>query len=287
VIREGDTYIRKTYADAFPEEIENILGAVEKLRNTLSLLEDEFFSHKDIFLTYFDALKDALSEKNPDSAIEAWARVDITWMDIKTPLQIAHPFEWYEDRYRDAVSPEWDLRLADTTLFVSVVKDDVKNMFLEISRLLGVEKSDEIYTYSLGSLDRVQLYICHPFLYYGAFFTGLFSAQVLPNDNIVSAAHGKKIFSFAANTLATERAKPQMQLMHEMVDAELLERDRTIVGDERLFYHVYDISTIGHEYGHTLWLEHDTEMRMNDGGNFKNIEEWKATMGGLMAFFLR
>jgi hypothetical protein len=39
------------------------------------------------------------------------------------------------------------------------------------------------------------------------------------------------------------------------------------------------VSTTGHEFGHTLWLDSDTEMRMNGTGNFKNVEEWKATTG--------
>jgi hypothetical protein len=52
-----------------------------------------------------------------------------------------------------------------------------------------------------------------------------------------------------------------------------------------LWHDVYNITTIGHEYGHILWLDHDTERVMNKTGNFKNIEEFKATTGGLMAFF--
>jgi hypothetical protein len=48
-------------------------------------------------------------------------------------------------------------------------------------------------------------------------------------------------------------------------------------GDENIFYKVYDIETIGHEYGHTLWLYKDSEEMMNESGNFSNIEEWKAT----------
>lgn len=63
-------------------------------------------------------------------------------------------------------------------------------------------------------------------------------------------------------------------------------RKSVIFGEDLVFYRLYDIETLGHEFGHALWLEPDTESRMNATGNFKNIEEWKATMGGLIAFFL-
>ena len=52
-----------------------------------------------------------------------------------------------------------------------------------------------------------------------------------------------------------------------------------------LWQEIYDISTVGHEYGHILWIDSDTETKMNGTGQFKNIEEFKATSGGLMAFF--
>ncbi|HSR74577.1 MAG TPA: invasion protein CiaB, partial [Sulfurovum sp.] len=55
--------------------------------------------------------------------------------------------------------------------------------------------------------------------------------------------------------------------------------------DPKLWHEIYDISTIGHEYGHILWIDRDTESKMNATGQFKNIEEFKATAGGLMAFF--
>lgn len=49
---------------------------------------------------------------------------------------------------------------------------------------------------------------------------------------------------------------------------------------------MYDIATIGHEFGHTLWLTPNTEILMNKNtGLFKNIEEFKATAGGMVAYF--
>ena len=109
----------------------------------------------------------------------------------------------------------------------------------------------------------------------------------MPNDAEVSKDHGKKIFCFPKNILEKLRARPAMKLARLMVSDTIRAKRRQIfTGPEEKFYALYDIETIGHEFGHTLWLDLDTEVLMNRTGNFKNIEEWKATTGGLMAFFL-
>ena len=76
-------------------------------------------------------------------------------------------------------------------------------------------------------------------------------------------------------------------LSREIFGQELLRKDREFLFNETDKWHqVYDISTIGHEYGHILWCDDETETVMNETGNFKNIEEFKATTGGLISFFL-
>ncbi|MFC1798041.1 hypothetical protein ACFLY2_02705 [Patescibacteria group bacterium] len=63
-------------------------------------------------------------------------------MSIKTPFQIAHPLEFYEDKYRKAVAPEWDLRILNN-VFESDVESSILNMYeelydeLEVSPLLS------------------------------------------------------------------------------------------------------------------------------------------------------
>lgn len=49
---------------------------------------------------------------------------------------------------------------------------------------------------------------------------------------------------------------------------------------------MYDITTIGHEYGHILWMDESSEAKMNASGMFKLAEEFKATTGGLVAYFM-
>ena len=77
-----------------------------------------------------------------------------------------------------------------------------------------------------------------------------------------------------------------MQLSVEMMGLDFVKEKRDLAkNNPDLWQEIYDISTIGHEFGHILWIDGDTEMLMNDTGQFKNIEEFKATTGGLMAFF--
>jgi hypothetical protein len=59
-----------------------------------------------------------------------------------------------------------------------------------------------------------------------------------------------------------------------------------ILEDDNLFYKIYDVETIGHEFWHTLWLTKNTEILMNKKTwNFKNIEEFKATAWWLCSYF--
>ncbi len=65
---------------------------------------------------------------------------------------------------------------------------------------------------NLTQVDETQLYIGQPILYYAAEFNGLFSAQVVPNDEQVSAELGKKIFAYADFVMESKKSKPIMKL---------------------------------------------------------------------------
>jgi hypothetical protein len=161
-------------------------------------------------------------------------------------------------------------------------------MFEKIYTNIDVDKSkQDIYDFSLKSLNKVQLYLGRPALFFGAGFNGLFSAQVVPNDEIVSKEMGKKIFAFSDEILQSQRAKPFLALATEIFGQDFLSSERKFLFTQDQDWHkVYDITTIGHEFGHILWCDDETEMVMNKSGNFKNIEEFKATTGGLVSFFM-
>ncbi len=284
---ENWEYTSKSYFDVFKYEINQIIKSLDKFIKNLKKHEDEIYFAKDYYLNYLHALKDAFSERDVDNLVYKWSLVDQAWMEIKTPFQIWHPLEFYEDKYRKAVAPEWDLRVLNT-VFDSVVESDIENMYESIFSEVWIDNYKKSYEFSKSNFKRVQLYLTTPVLYFWAEITWLFSAQVVPNDEVISDKLWKKIFAFPEMVLSNKRARPFMKLQSIIYDEKLLDDYRKyLFWNSENFYKVYDIETIGHEFGHTLWLDIDSESIMNKKTwVFKNIEEFKATTWWLVAYFM-
>jgi len=280
------TYRSVAYAEAFANESGAVVTALEQLIALLMQHEDEVFGQKQEWIAYFTALKEAFAHTKTDELIKMWAEVDRRWMAITTPLQVGHPLEYYEDHYRKAVALEWDLRIVNPRLQEgSHTRNNIKLFAYEMAQEFG-EEALHTMGKNLLQVDQTQLYIGQPMLYYAAEFNGLFSAQVVPNDEQVSSELGKKIFAYADFVLESKKSKPIMKLSVEMMGETFVKKQHTLMEKHpELWHKIYNISTIGHEYGHILWIDSDTETAMNTTGQFKNIEEFKATTGGLMAFF--
>ena len=210
--------------------------------------------------------------------IKKWSEVDIAWMDVKSPIQMGHPLEYYEDHFRKTVALELDIRVTNPNR-----KSVVKNNIIKIYKKLNKDK--KTLEFALKKIEETQLYLGQPATFYGAEFNGLFSAQVVPNDEVASSLKGKKIFAFADKILEDAKSKPKMKINYEVFGKEFMDKQYELLENSDLWYKIYDITTIGHEFGHILWLDVDTESVMNVTGAFKNVEEFKATTGGLMAFF--
>ena len=284
--KEGTGYKSIAYAEAFSEEVTQVNTALEQLISLLNQHEDNVFNQKSEWIAYFTALKVAFAHTQTNELLGKWAEVDRRWMAVTTPLQVGHPLEYYEDHYRKAVALEWDLRIVNPKLQEgSSTRNNIKLFAYEMAKDFG---KDALHTMSknLLQVDETQLYIGQPVLYYAAEFNGLFSAQVVPNDEEVSTELGKKIFAYADFVMESKKSKPIMKLSVETMGEDFVKRQRELIDtDPKLWQEIYDISTVGHEYGHILWIDADTETKMNVSGQFKNIEEFKATAGGLMAFF--
>ena len=283
---ENGVYQSRAYSDAFPDEVSELVGVIEDCIELLSLEDDEVFGEKNEWITYFVAIKKAFSVQETNKLIGYWAEVDRAWMKITTPLQVGHPLEYYEDHFRKAVALEWDLRIVNPALQSgSMTRENIKSFSAKLAKEIEGDVMPTIEK-NATQVDETQLYIGQPILYYAAEFNGLFSAQVVPNDEQVSAEMGKKIFAYADFVMESKKAKPIMQLSVETMGFDFIKKQRELVEtDPTLWQEIYDVSTIGHEFGHILWIDGDTEMQMNASGQFKNIEEFKATSGGLMAFF--
>ncbi len=284
LVRDEEGYKRVAYAKAFTEEVKALAASIEEAVAALSRYEDEEFGLKEQWIAYLEAIKIALLQKDPDKTLQCWAEVDRKWMQIDAPIQIGHPLEYYEDRFRKAVALEWDVRIINPEYEQGKRAKLIRLFFEKIYRKIGLDK-ESIYTQTLQNLDRVQLYVGRALLFYGSEFNGLFSAQVVPNDEVVSREYGKKIFAFADMILQMQRAKPKMRLSYEVFGKELADRIHRLKDDEQVWYAIYDITTIGHEYGHILWIDEESERVMNRSGMFKLAEEFKATSGALMCYF--
>jgi hypothetical protein len=284
--KEGEAYKSIAYAEAFPNEVSAVTTALEQLIALLNQHEDDVFDQKSEWIAYFTALKIAFEHTKTDELIGKWAEVDRRWMAVTTPLQVGHPLEYYEDHYRKAVALEWDLRIVNPKLQEgSSTRSNIKLFAYEMAKGFG-DKALHTMSKNLLQVDETQLYIGQPVLYYGAEFNGLFSAQVVPNDEQVSAELGKKIFAYADFVMESKKSKPTMKLSVETMGEDFVKKQKAHIENKpELWHELYDISTVGHEYGHILWIDSDTETKMNCSGQFKNIEEFKATSGGLMAFF--
>lgn len=285
-LQVGAKFISQPYVKAFPQDVERIIAALKQSIAHLNLLEDSIYQAKEAYIAYFEALIKAWGESESKNLIQRWQEVDLAWMAIKTPLQIAHPFEYYEDIYRHSVAPEWDLRLQNMNNETqSYAKNLVGAMFQTLNQELELDST--LYNAITYALEQTHLYNSLPLLYYGAENNGLFSAQVVPNDETISSQRGKKIFAFPDRIINQAKAKPQMKINVEFFGVEILDKWREILfHNERLWHFVYDISTNGHEFGHILWVDWQSEGLMNIDGEFKNIEEFKATCGGLVGWFL-
>ncbi len=286
LVPDKDGYRRLAYADAFANEVIETNNKLELLIETLQSLEDPIFNQKDAWIAYFLAIKTALTHTNVDNLVALWADVDRAWMKITTPIQVGHPLEYYEDKYRKAVALEWDVRIINPKMQKeSTTKESIKKMAFDLAKELGHTALKTI-TKNLLQIDNTQLYISRPMFYYGAELNGLFSAQVVPNDEEVSSELGKKIFAYIDFVRESKKAKPIMQLAMNTFGVDFIQKQQELLqNNPKIWNKIYDITTIGHEFGHILWIDSDTEVAMNKNGQFKNIEEFKATTGGIMAFF--
>ena len=240
VIKDIDGYKMTPYMLAFPSEC----GAVvSELQNSINSLKSLAKSDQDIaYIEYFEALKLAFSECENDRVISKWQDAERAWMQTRSTIQIGHPLEYYEDAYTHAVALEWDVRLSDQSgIDEGELKNQIKDSFDQIYSQIE-PKNSNMASLVHSNIDKTQLYICAPMLYYGAEFNGLFSAQVVPNDEIVSGECGKKIFAFVDFVYQSSKAKPFMKLASEIFDKEFLDYGREILfNNEKIWKQVYEI----------------------------------------------
>jgi len=152
---EWNNHVPKSYSEIFPTEVGAIITAYETFISDLEASEDEVFDKKVAYIEYFKAIQDAWRQQDVNQLVAAWSEVDVKWMSIDTPVQPGHPIEYYEDKYRRAVSIEFDLRLVDPSLFTSEVASDIENMYEGMYDEIGRENFPESYEFSKNNQKQV------------------------------------------------------------------------------------------------------------------------------------
>ena len=228
LVKTENSYKSQAYIKAFKKETTEVIDALEEFADKLIELEDDIYNQKWEYVAYIQSLIVAFGEDKTDNLVSKWADVDRAWMKITTPIQIGHPLEYYEDHFRKAVALEWDIRVTNPKFAQNDHRvNKIKSSFTKIfSSFEANESYKKIFDFSFKSLDKVQLYVGRPALFFGAELNGLFSAQVVPNDEVVSKELGKKIFAFSDEILQSSRAKPFLKLSREIFGQELLTKDR-------------------------------------------------------------
>ena len=113
LVKEKDTYHSQAYIKSFKTQTTAVIDALEEFEENLIELEDDVYGEKWNYILYIQTLIKAFAEEKTHLLVERWADVDRAWMKIKSPIQIGHPLEYYEDHFRKAVALEWDIRLTN------------------------------------------------------------------------------------------------------------------------------------------------------------------------------
>lgn len=281
--KEGDGFRSCAYIDLIPE-IKDFVEVLSRYYEKLSVMKDDEFHAEKAYLHYIDVMAQAFNENDVTKNSGLFRELDRAWMAISTPLQPTHPFEYYEDKYRAATALEFDVRIDNVSLTLDDVRGSVTRMYKELMTRSGAEHS-EIMKTNLESLEKTQLHLGKPLYYFANGFDGLFAAQVIPNDTTVSKELNKKIFAYVDFVYELTRTAPGLELSYKIMPKDFLEYTQDLIENRKDdWYQIYNIETIGHEFGHILYVYGDSEVVMNKTGLYKKGEEWKATTGGLAAY---
>jgi hypothetical protein len=270
-----------TYGELFKRDLTNMTN---KINNFISNIKSGDI-HSLEYKKYFEVLLIAFNNLDISKNIKNWENVDSAWMDLNLPLQSVHLMEYYEDSLRNSVSIDFDVRIDDPSKNSNTTGSVVLNMMETYIDSNHKGKFDNLSKVVKNNINKVQLHIGELLFYSGGEMRGLMSAQVIPNNEEVSTKKGKKIFAFMEKGYEAELNRPKMKLRHEVFPPEYIKEEDSILLSKEKWEKIYDITTIGHEYGHVLWKEEDTELIMSKSNIFKNIEEFKASAGGVVAFF--
>lgn len=253
---------RRAWADAFPQEIMQILELLEKMAG---------LSIEPALKNYFEKLLIAYAMPIVDRLEQCWTDVDRAWVEIPTTCRIV-PMHGIESGYEHpfGVSPEFRLE----------VRTDESRDVIEACRVAAVEHgraiglSDALVDVASHRLGRTDVGVFVTAIRAGVSLNFRYAGQAAPNRQDV-LAHGGRIFiDKAASVLACQ---PLIKLLDEHCTPETAAALKPFITAENQTLH-----TVIHEFAHPIGRTSEIDTALGSEGQ-SLLEEAKATLLGTVA----
>jgi len=256
---------RRTWAEAFPKEIKNILKVLDRLKERVSF--------KDLSLKeYFEALSNAYSCTDITQLEELWTKVDQTWVSIPRTERMI-PVHGMESGYEHSfgVSPEFRLEIR-TQEGQKMIDEKYVSI---VEHTASFELPEEIVLRAKQKMERTDVSLFVPAIRSGVCVNFRYAGQAVPNRQQVVEEEGGRIFLDMAS--ASSMVKNYTEKMAKYCHPETAKTLIPLVTDSSV------ISILaGHEYSHAIGCTAECYAELGSDG-MKLCEEAKATLLGILA----
>lgn len=251
---------RRTWAQAFPKEIENIIFALDPLCDPYVFPFD----------AYFRALRAAYQCTDVDQLEKMWRQVDEAWIDIPRTQDVM-PVHGMESHYEHpcCVSPEFrlDVRTAKGRELI----DKRRQATLDHAAAFGL--SNDLVSQAVGRLNRMDIGIFVSACRAGTLLNFRYSGQAVPNRQEVLLRGGRIFMDASAPARETKRYIEKIERHCAPATARMLV---PLMTADALLAH-----TATHECAHPVGRTPESDKAL--GSSLTLCEEAKATLLGILA----
>ncbi|MDO8408040.1 MAG: hypothetical protein Q7S95_02275 [bacterium] len=252
---------RRTWAEAFPEEISEILELLYALEQTqIPELAD-----------YFAVLYEAYGCTDINKLEELWTRVDEAWIRIPNTARLV-PVHGMESGYEHpfGVSPEFRLEVR-----TSEGRDMIESRRrATLSHAAAFRLSNEFVSAAVQKLEHIDISVFITALRAGVCLNFRYAGQSVPNRQQVLAEGGRIFLDKSAAPRAAKRYVDNVMKHCAPATAHML---APLITETALLAH-----TATHEYAHPVGRTAKSDAKLGSEG-MKLCEEAKATLLGILA----
>ncbi len=253
---------RRTWAQAFPEEVQNIVWYLNDFRAKAEGTPYE---------VYFEALSRAYGNIRIEDLEELWEKVDEAWIRIPRSEQLI-PVHGMESGYEHpfGVSPEF--RLEVRTAEGRSLIEEKRSATLDHAAAFGL--SNELVAGAVHKLERIDISVFTSAIRAGTCMNFRYAGQAVPNREKVLTEGGRIFLDQSASLRAAKQYIDKIERHCSPHTAHLLVP--LITGGAMLSH------TATHEYAHPVGRTTESDRVLGSDG-IKQCEEAKATLLGILA----